>query len=310
MKTRNVWIVLGVVFAILLAVLYIFIYTVPQISGALTETAVAYYDHMRIVKHVNAVLIRDEELIYATKSGNISYYVEDNTRTRKGIKVCDIYGNENVSMYCPVTGVVSFYVDGYENILTPESMPKTLDLVPTDAAVRAFDISKTTINPGDIAYKLIKSDTWYAAMPVPLAEFDEFVKGSKVTLEFEDASVEAVVSDCYETGQTCLVIVSTGKYYKDYDKLRSVELDVVLHDDAGLIIPNTAIAYENDKPGVYLKTLDGDYNFVRIKIINTDGTDSVVSEGSFGELREDGLTDTVKTINIYDEILKDASKKN
>ncbi|MBR5925895.1 MAG: hypothetical protein IKZ78_00900 [Firmicutes bacterium] len=310
MKTRKVWIVLGVVFAVVLAALYIFIYMVPQISGALTETAVAYYDHMRIVKHVNAVIIRDEEVIYAPKSGNISYYVDDNIRTRKGIKVCDIYGSETTSMLCPVTGVVSFYVDGYENILTPETMPKTLDLVPTDAAISVFDISKTTINAGDIAYKLIKSDTWYVAMPVPLAEFDEFVKGSKVTLEFADAKVEAVVSDCYETGQTCLVIVSTGKYYKDYDKLRNVELDVVLHDDAGLIIPNTAITYEDEKPGVYLKGLDGEYSFVRVKIINTDGTNSVVAEGSFGELRADGLTDTIKTINIYDEILKDASEKN
>ncbi|MBR5756371.1 MAG: hypothetical protein IKX96_02305, partial [Firmicutes bacterium] len=80
MKTRKLWIVLGVVFVVILAALYIFIYMVPRISGALTETAVVYYDHMRIVKHVNAVLVRDEEVIHAEKSGNISYYVDDNIR--------------------------------------------------------------------------------------------------------------------------------------------------------------------------------------------------------------------------------------
>ena len=85
---------------------------------------------------------------------------------------------------------------------------------------------------------------------------------------------------------------------------------MVLKDDKGLIIPNTAIATVGDETGVYVKKVNGSFEFEPIKIINSDGTNSVVYADTFSVLREDGLTDTVKTISVYDEVLKNAPKKN
>lgn len=311
MNGKKLAIILAVILLAACVVLYIIAYTIPGITGALTKTVIVEYDHFQVKKHLPAVIVRDETVYTADRSGNISYYVDDNTKTRKGIKVLDIYGSETSSVYCPETGVVSFYYDGYEAIFRPDNMVKILDFIPQEGSVTVTDMQTERVSRGDFTYKLIKGDVWYTVVMVPLEEFDDFEIGAPVTLEFETGKVDAHVYQRFETGQTCLVAISTGKYFKDYDKIRQCEVDVILHDDTGLIIPNTAIAYnEEEQPGVYKKSLDGEYDFIRIKIINTDGTDSVVASDTFKEIHEDGLTYSFNTIGIYDEILKDASEKN
>ena len=63
---------------------------------------------------------------------------------------------------------------------------------------------------------------------------------------------------------------------------------------------NSSIAEKNGQKGVYVKQKNGDYKFVRINVIATDGENSVVSRMYF--LDEKGKT--ITTVQNYDEVLK------
>lgn len=327
MKRRKLIIIAVIILLLIAAALYIYIYTIPEITGALKQTYTVEYGEMRIVKTVDAVIVREETIYSAESSGSVSYYVTNNTKTRKDINILDIYGSEKKHVICPKTGVVSYYYDGYEDIITPGAIKNLKAILPTEGAIEVKDLTVASITRNEPLYKLITSDTFDTVFFVSPEEIDFYQVGKTVELDFETGTVAAKISSITpldENGNEIiteegpeaiepteyLVDISTAKYFKDYDKLRQCKVDVVLQNDKGLIIPNSAVAKLDGNPGVYVKGIDGEYDFTRIKVISTDGENSVVYADTFSVLREDGLSDIFTTISIYDEILKDASGEN
>lgn len=310
MKNRKIAFIAGVIFVLLCAALYIFIYTIPEITGALKKTVVVEYGSMRISETVPAYIVREETVYQAEYDGNITYYVENNQKTRRGYKILDIYGSDNHAVTCPATGVISFYYDGYEGFLTPDTLENLLSIAPRDSEIVVSQISKETVAKGDPIYKVITSDTWYIVGLVPNDNLEKYSEGASVTVEFETGSVPATIKQIVQKEEQSLVIASTSKYFADYDQLRQCTVNFVLRDDKGLMVPNSAISMYNGETGVYVKRIDGEYEFTPIKVINADDNNSVVYADTYTVLRSDGLTDTVKTISIYDEILKNASQQN
>ena len=115
-KRRSRIIVATAVFLAACVGLYAFIYVIPGISGALTRTVIVSYGNLRVTDETEAYLIRNEVVLSAGQTGTVSYYVNEGAKTRKGTKVLDIYPpNGSVTgYYSGYTGVVSYYIDGYE----------------------------------------------------------------------------------------------------------------------------------------------------------------------------------------------------
>ena len=310
MKNRKIGIIASVIFLFVCAALYIFIYTIPEITGALKKTSVIEYGSMRMAEEIPAVIVRQETVYTSDKSGNIEYYVDNNEKTRKGYKIVDIYGSETTSVLCPQTGVVSFYYDGYEKALNEANFQRVFDIDAAQTEVQVNSLIKDSVSIGDPIFKLITSDVWYVVGIVPTDAADKYQEGTSVTIEFETGSVPATIQQVITKDDRSLIVASTSKYFAEYDQVRQCTVNFVLRDDKGLIVPNSAIGLEDGQDGVYVKKIDGEYDFTPIKVINTDGTNSVVYADTFSVLREDGLTDTVKTISVYDEVLKNAPKKN
>lgn len=310
MKNRKIGIIASVIFLLVCAALYIFIYTIPEITGALKKTSVIEYGSMRMAEEIPAVIVRQETVYTSDKNGNIEYYVDNNEKTRKGYKIVDIYGSETTSILCPQTGVVSFYYDGYEKTLNEANFQRVFDIDAAQTEVQVNGLIKDSVSIGDPIFKLITSDVWYIVGIVPTDAADKYQEGTSVTIEFETGSVPATIQQVITKDDRSLIVASTSKYFAEYDQVRQCTVNFVLRDDKGLIVPNSAIGLEDGQDGVYVKKIDGEYDFTPIKVINTDGTNSVVYADTFSVLREDGLTDTVKTISVYDEVLKNAPKKN
>ncbi len=308
MKNRKIGVIACVIFLLVCAMLYILIYTIPEITGALKKTSVVEFGSMRMAEEVNAVIVRKETIYTAEASGNIEYYVDNNLKTRKGYKILDIYGTETISALCPETGVVSYYYDGFEKRLTPDSFDLVFDIDAANTELQVNNLIKESVNIGDPIYKLITSDTWYVVAIVPTEDIEKYTEGASITIEFETGNVPATISQIITKDDRSLIVASTSKYFAEYDQIRQCSVNFVLRDDKGLIVPNSAITMKNGLSGVYVKKIDGEYDFTRVKVINTDGENSVVYADTFTVTKSDGTIETVNTINVYDEILKNASK--
>ncbi len=303
---RNRFIAAVTVFLAACAGLYAFIYVIPSVSGALAKTTIVSYGNLRVTDEATAYLIRNEVVLTAGQTGGVSYYVEEGIKTRKGTKVLDIYPSSgSVTGYaCGYTGVVSYYIDGYEAYFSPERVGELEPAELEGLALQPENTRREQVTAGEPLYKIVLDDVWYAAIPVTQDRIFKYTTGSAVTLEFADGSVPAVTTDLIPKAEGWLVVVRTDRYYRPFAGIRKATLTVVTEDYQGLIIPNSAIAVENGVEGVYVKDLDGAFNFTRIKVITTDGQDSLILSGSFNENDSAGQQKKIDTVEIYDEILR------
>ena len=79
-----------ILFPILLIVLYVLIYVVPGLSGALQSTYTVEYGTLSTYDDATGYIIRDESVYVAVSSGTQNRYIEDGKLVRKGTKILEV----------------------------------------------------------------------------------------------------------------------------------------------------------------------------------------------------------------------------
>jgi len=296
-KKRRWPLIILIIFIIVIAALYVYLYLVPQLTGSIAETYIVDKGVITQVSPVNAIVVREEEAVKAPVSGNISYYSGETEKTRQGFVVADIYSNgEKHSLSCQKTGIVSYYIDGYENMFSPSSLGAINIEEYIDFDVSPVDEGKSSVTAGDTAYKLITSNTWYFLLIVPKENKPSYPISGNLKICLEDGTIiSAVVMRYIGLGDTIGVVAYTKDYYSEFSKLRSIKADVISKETEGYMIPSTAIGEENEKSGIFVLGLDGEYYFREIEILGVDGDNTLISS--------DG------NIKLYDEILRDFKER-
>lgn len=137
----------------------------------------------------------------------------------------------------PESGLYSAVVDGYEAVLTPESIAAML---PSDlAAVRSDSAVKSDMG------KLILGDTWYYAATVSAEEAEILSETKQLTLRFSksiertlDVTLEQISEE--ENGKV-VVIFSSREYLAELTMLRQQSGQIVCGTVEGIRIPKEAL---------------------------------------------------------------------
>lgn len=139
-------------------------------------------------------------------------------------------------------GIFSGYVDGYEELLTPQMLESV-----TAAQLSQLAAERPAENT-DAVGKLITNSTWYFACAMPAEDAQRLVEGRSVTVRFSrdwsgqvDMEVERV-GDA-EGGQA-VVVLSTDKYLSDTTLLRRQTVELVFDSITGVRVPKEAIRVE------------------------------------------------------------------
>ena len=308
MNKRKIAVVCAIIFAVIFAGLYLYIYTLPSITGALTPTEVVEYGQMQITLDADALIVREEKLITAEHTGDVAYFVDENIKTRKGSKIAEVMrGGSSGAEICPETGIVSYFTDGYEDLspdITEDLTAEFIQSVEPDL----INVTADHITRGAVLYKLITSDVWYTVFNTAKEEARSFRVGQNVKIVINGTTVDAKVHTVYapEIAESATITISSGKYYQQFSEVRREKVSVILQDKKGIIIPNTAITYQNEKPGVFVKDIGGDFVFTRIEVLCDNGEQSCITPYSFTEKNEEGKEKEIISVAIYDEILKHA----
>lgn len=138
----------------------------------------------------------------------------------------------------PAAGLYSAVVDGYETVLTPESLE---DITPSRlTAVRADSGVRSSVG------KLILGDTWYYAAVMSAGEAEELREnGGSLTLRFtksveRDLPVELAFVGPEENGRA--VAVFRGETYLSLlTLLRQQSAQVIFHTVEGIRVPKEAL---------------------------------------------------------------------
>ena len=137
----------------------------------------------------------------------------------------------------PVSGLYSAVVDGYETVLTPESVlemsPSQLSAVQPDGAA------------GSHVGKLILGDSWYYAASLRAGEIKDLQEAGSISLRFSkdvardlDVTIQSVSWE--ENGRS--VVVFQGKYdLAQLTLLRQQTAEIILNTMSGIRVPQESL---------------------------------------------------------------------
>ena len=139
----------------------------------------------------------------------------------------------------PAAGVFSSLADGYESLLTPQSI---LTMTPADLDALA---GQQVTAPSGTAGKLITSDRWYFAAAVSEEEALRLSKESSVTARFSGSFSQDVPMTLEQVGEAvdgrAVVVLSSNRYLSQITLLRGQTVELIFGSSSGLRIPKAAL---------------------------------------------------------------------
>lgn len=148
----------------------------------------------------------------------------------------------NLVSYCnaPATGIVAYWVDGYET-LSPDMVTEAV--FDESNYTKNQILGNTLMETGDAVYKLSTNENWSIVIPI------ENTLGIQLE-EMEYVKVRFLKNQYESWGATKLLRNSDGKTYLQlsftnsmitFIKDRFVDIELQIYDETGLKIPNSAI---------------------------------------------------------------------
>lgn len=207
----------------------------------------------------------------------------------------------------PISGVVSYRVDGFEEILTTKdfgSISKEflegLNLK-TGQIVAANDESGKIINNYECYIAAVLNSEYAKQAEVGKSVKLRLPSGNEVSAEIEYINMQEA---------DYVLIFKIEKSVEELISYRKISFDVIWWSESGKKIPNSAIKYEekgDNKVAYVIRTRAGYQDKIWIKELRTNGKYTIVTDYTSDELKELGYTSeeikSRKKISLYDEIL-------
>lgn len=208
----------------------------------------------------------------------------------------------------PISGVVSYKLDGYEEILTPSNFGNLTKETLKKIDVKAGQVVADSQEGG----KIINNFKCYIACTLNSEQAKNVKLGDKVKLRLPNNSevYSSVQYISFEDDDVILVLELTEQV-QELVSYRKISFDIIWWSNSGKKVPNVAIGAEQkgDKQVSYvIRTRAGYQDKIWIKITKKNEKYSIVENYTNTELQELGYSAEEikgrKTLTLYDEILK------
>lgn len=136
-------------------------------------------------------------------------------------------------------GIVVYYTDGYENVTMDSFSPEMMNVLNYNKASLK---QKTEIQAGEPAYKLITSENWNVVFPVTETSYQRLAEDNVVKIQFKKDGISCWVNyEFKKIGDSYYMILSLKDHMVRFAGDRFVEIELLIDEETGLKIPNTAI---------------------------------------------------------------------
>ena len=204
---------------------------------------------------------------------------------REDTKLTKLYDEENTRMTsiqswrmvetAPESGVVSFYLDGYEGDLTVDALP----------SLTASDV-RTVLSGGKLSggnstktngiYRIVNQDSWYVAIVTNAQSWNPVV-GQEYYLQmqgFEDLAFTASVTSVQKESGTLLAVFQINDPIGPliYQRTGKAMLSITI---SGLSVTSKAIYEQNGQMGVWLYDVPGG-TFIPVEVLSNDGNNALI----------------------------------
>ncbi len=204
----------------------------------------------------------------------------------------------------PMSGIVSYRVDGLEETLTPDNF----------SSLNKEYLESLNLNTGKIVAsneecgKVIDNFECYIETISSSEEAQNAKVGDSVKVRLSNnAEILAEITNLIkDENNEIVIILKVQKQIEELINYRKITFDLIWWSASGLKVPNQAIVQENDLNYV-IRNRAGYLSKILVKVKKQGDKYSIVDSYTSEELKKLGLSNseisTYKKISIYDEIL-------
>lgn len=189
-------------------------------------------------------LVLKRDFTYTNKD-DVNGQIEDLTAQIKSLQAKAVSSVKTIQ--APASGIYSAVVDGYESVLTPDSLAGL-----TPSALSSLQPSGESSDLG----KLILGDNWYYAASLPTTQAAELTEGGTETLRFAkgvDVDLKVTVQSISDAENGKVVVVFRGNtYLSELTLLRRQSADIIRSTVTGIRVPKEALKVNGQgQTGIY-----------------------------------------------------------
>lgn len=208
----------------------------------------------------------------------------------------------------PISGVVSYKVDGYEEILTPDNFNNLTKEFLQSIDIKTGQVVADSVESG----KIINNFECYVACILNSEQAKNAEVGDIVTLRLpNNAEVSSSIEYISYEDDDVILVLKLTEQVQELVSYRKISFDIIWWSHSGKKIPNSAIGTEqkgDNEINYVIRTRAGYQDKILIKIMKQNSKYAIVENYTNAELQELGYsTEEIygrKTLTLYDEILK------
>lgn len=312
-----------VILILIIAVLYIITEIAPDIVERTVSTVIVEHEELVVEEDVDCYALRSETVYSAPSDGNISYDINNGELVKVGAKVVDFNptsddNSKSTNKYkdlinrvdspemdnienAPRKGIFTTYLDGNEKFFTFKNYKNITEEAAESRKDNTIDVKEKTVGNRQPIYKITDQSAIQLVCWIESGSVSRYREGDVVEVKFdEDTIVKFTITRIDQEGSKWKMLLETNRYFEEFADFRMKKVKIISSDVEGLKIPNSSLTTKDDVVGVMVGDKSGEFNFIPVKIITSDGKYSIIK----GNIYYDGDGKLVNTVRIYDEILR------
>lgn len=216
------------------------------------------------------------------------------------------------------SGVVSFYIDGNQNVSSLNAMKiseyqknSSEDLLKLDKSVISFSNNEMkymygqNVSHGDVVARITPDVSYYIAVRCAENQLSSVSEGTNILLKSanRDYSVTARVVEVFKDGKDSAIILEASCGISSSLSFRSVEGDVILSYTEGIKVVKRCLS-EIDSAGVTARIAivrSGYVEFIYVNILASDGEYVIINSKSNLSQGEEGISVRINDLYVINQ---------
>ena len=216
------------------------------------------------------------------------------------------------TIYSDSPGIVAMGSDGFEELLNyrllNEITGKQFKLL-EDSNLNSFSEKAQGERP---IIRIIENYKWSIVVEINSEQAEKIGKGKNVQIRILDQNKElkAIVRNVIDEEDKKIIIFDLDEFIDDFYNIRAIEVEIILSQYEGAMVPNSSIIEKEGVKGVYTLDVNGIPDFKPVKVLTSNEQYSILYDGFFEQKSEEAQDEVerIKTINLYDEIVMNGDK--
>lgn len=268
---------------ILILISLIFLVVINLLGYNSNNIIVADYDTISNQFKATALIIRDEEVVFAPQAGQVELNVSEGQRVSAGNLIATISsGGKEDELYNYEPGIISYKVDGLEKSLEKEDISNLnyKKISKLRGSINSVE-SGEHVNAGRPLFKVISNFNFYLAVLLPEGQLQNYGLQDKAKIIFSKFPSQTLKGVVYKTildSPKNIMVLEVDRFLPELIDLRKVKVQIIKEKLHGIVVPKSAIVKENNKTKVRIRGYVKDYT-KEVKIKGQVGDKVVIKKG-------------------------------